>query len=357
MAFYGLRYYCNTCEKPYHDRHSHTCKEKCPCCFTSHDRSKRSQYIPCKDCNRTFWNKHCIATHRTIVGKAKKSICALIKKCPKCKIAGPVTKHICGKICAVCHDRYIDKSKHQCYISKKKIKEDPYKQFIFYDIEAMLAPQEDSKYNSEHVANLLVCQRVCQPCADSKEKLECDTCIQKVFKGTSCVSEFVSWVFLPENLNSTVIAHNQGNYDANFIMDELLIQGKSPVWSSRGTKILEISIPKTKVRFVDSMNFIPAALSKLPKMFGLKELKKGYFPYSLYTPENQYLPTLPNYPPKEMYDPESMCGGYSDETGELIGPIGEFFIWYDSVKHKYFDLHAECLAYCISDVTILREAQ
>ena len=81
VAFYGLKYYCNTCEKPYRQRFEHSCKEKCPCCFEEHDRSEKSLYLVCKDCNRTFWNDECMAIHRKIVGKSKFSICQLIHKC------------------------------------------------------------------------------------------------------------------------------------------------------------------------------------------------------------------------------------------------------------------------------------
>jgi len=33
------------------------------------------------------------------------------------------------------------------------------------------------------------------------------------------------------------------------------------------------------VRIIDTLNFIPMALSSFPKTFGFTELKKGYFPH------------------------------------------------------------------------------
>lgn len=200
-----------------------------------------------------------------------------------------------------------------------------------------------------------MCQRVCQPCADNSNP-ECNFCTQKVFRGESCISDFLAWIFTPENLNSTVVAHNSSSYDGLFILRELIAQGKSPEFTNSGCQIIEISISKTKVRFVDSLRFLTSPLSKLPKMFGLTELKKGYFPYRLNTPENQYLPTLPSYPPKDLFCPEEMKGHFSEKTGELSGPINDFNKWYDAHKHEPFNLQQELLDYCISDVTILKEA-
>jgi hypothetical protein len=45
---------------------------------------------------------------------------------------------------------------------------------------------------------------------------------------------------------------------------------------------------------IDSINFLPSALSELPKMFGLEELKKGYFPHLFNRKENQSVVLLLN---------------------------------------------------------------
>ena len=41
------------------------------------------------------------------------------------------------------------------------------------------------------------------------------------------------------------------------------------------------------IKVIDSLNFLPMKLSKLPDIFGLKDLKKGWFPHSFNTRENQ----------------------------------------------------------------------
>ena len=50
---------------------------------------------------------------------------------------------------------------------------------------------------------------------------------------------------------------------------------------------MHIEVPGCRVRMIDSINFLPSALSELPKMFGLEELKKGYFPHLFNRKENQ----------------------------------------------------------------------
>ena len=40
------------------------------------------------------------------------------------------------------------------------------------------------------------------------------------------------------------------------------------------------------VKFIDSYNYLPFALAKMPSAFGMKELKKGYFPHFFNTEAN-----------------------------------------------------------------------
>ena len=46
-----------------------------------------------------------------------------------------------------------------------------------------------------------------------------------------------------------------------------------------GNKIMYMKIGS--IRFIDSMNHVAQSLSMFPSIFGLKEMKKGYFPYLL----------------------------------------------------------------------------
>ena len=112
------------------------------------------------------------------------------------------------------------------------------------------------------------------------------------------------------------------------------------------SKIMYMKVGKgLNIRLLDSLNFLPMPLAKLPKSFGLEEKKKGFFPYLYNTPEHEYevLPTLPDL---KYYDPDGM----SKERRE------EFMIWYEKNKNKLFHFQNEMKEYCISDVNILLNA-
>ncbi len=104
-----------------------------------------------------------------------------------------------------------------------------------------------------------------------------------------------------------------------------------------------LTVPFCKIKMIDSINFLPQALAKLPEMFGFDELKKGYFPHLFNRKENQSVvrETLPDM---SYYNPDSMK---SDARKTFLD-------WYDTHKYEHFDFHAELLGYCRSDVDILR---
>ena len=47
--------------------------------------------------------------------------------------------------------------------------------------------------------------------------------------------------------------------------------------TENGGKIMELRFPEHKLKFLDSLNFIPMPLKKFPKSFGVKELKRDTF--------------------------------------------------------------------------------
>jgi hypothetical protein len=52
-----------------------------------------------------------------------------------------------------------------------------------------------------------------------------------------------------------------------------------PKYHPKCCKKMFVEVPACSIRMIDSINFLPVALSELPKMFGLKELVKGYVPH------------------------------------------------------------------------------
>lgn len=115
-------------------------------------------------------------------------------------------------------------------------------------------------------------------------------------------------------------------------MSWLLRQGTAPEVIPDGAKVM--SITTQGIRVIDSFNFLPMALSKIPACFGLDELKKGYFPHLFNTRENQeYVGVLPE---PHYYSPETMQP--SARTA--------FLAWHKENEGHTFNFQQEMLLYC-----------
>ncbi|XP_049823876.1 uncharacterized protein LOC126265674 [Aethina tumida] len=139
----------------------------------------------------------------------------------------------------------------------------------------------------------------------------------------------------------TVIAHNGQAFDHQFILNYILTKTDiKPNLIMRGTKII-----LAEVGFLDSLNYFPMALAKLPKAFGLAgNFKKGYFPHLFNTLENQqYVGPLPS---AEFYGPNQM----KPEDRHT------FLNWHQEHQNDVFNFQEEIVAYCKSDVEILMTA-
>ena len=170
--------------------------------------------------------------------------------------------------------------------------------------------------SGDHVPNLVVVQSICENCSNvtrvkpnSKCKIcsnqckkcnkwnkECtafkyDPCTgcgkrEVIFHGQNTVKEFCAWLFSKQHANVTVIAHNARAYDAYFIYSYLLTQSITPEIIFRGSKIMYCKVGRgLNIKILDSLSFLNMPLDKLPKSYGLKEMKKGYFPHLYNTQE------------------------------------------------------------------------
>ena len=211
---------------------------------------------------------------------------------------------------------------------KGKMKKEQQIVFVNFDFEA----QQDT---GNHIAHLV--------CAETDQND-----VQFTFKGKDCIQEFLERVLSIANQEEVekviVVAHNFKGYDGYFILEELYNQHVTNLSQIvNGAKILSIDIPN--VKFIDSMNFFPMALSNFPKTFGINELKKGFFPHFFNTQENQnYVGYMPDM---IFYDPD----GVSPSRKE------EFLKSYDKkVSNRYiFNFKEELLTYCQSDVRLLKQ--
>jgi hypothetical protein len=253
--------------------------------------------------------------------------------------------------CIVKSARKIVPTPNHCYVQVKptpKKNKEKLNRYIYYDFEC-------SQENEIHIPNLCVAERVCQHCDSLDIDTPCDHCqaTQRrfVFEGPHTLKDFMEWLLETEandrgaltfkNQDAIVIAHNLKGYDGQFILNYLVHTACiKPKVILNGSKILCMEV--CGLRFIDSYNFLPCALAKMPVAFGLTELKKGYFPHFFNTEQNQNY-VVP-YPAAEYYNPEDMS----------ISNRKAFYTWYKQQKNKTFNFQKEFLDYCISDVDILR---
>ena len=361
-------YYCHTCKKTYEHRDKHRCPAKCIACFKYFPDGKKCSQpeIICNECNRSFFGLECFEEHKRDRSKNKDEIeyeeierdgklitvtktchskrdivCENVAKCLKCErtIAMKLKDHVCGhSVCSNCKD-YCDLTTHECFMKKKQCKggkctgctkeEKCYscstysEKYMFYDFECI---QE----TGIHEVNLAIVQD---------------------FEGSEwlfhTIDEFCKFVFEKKNrMGYTFIAHNSKGYDAQFILKWCVENSVKPDVIYSGTKIMSLEVKSFGVKFIDSLNFVQMGLALFPKTFGLKELKKGYFPHYFNKKCNQnYVGPIPS---KKHYGFDQMK---EDERKA-------FHEWYNTrVKENYvFDFQKELIEYCRSDVDILRRS-
>ena len=364
-GFLGKNQFWVECETSFNDDDygHHPCKgKKCPACLQTGCQDYRpgeSFDHPCRCCHRFFFGEQCLANHRTYSStngpkadpaKKIKSVCGYTKKCPRCnRLLRPreiETQYVCGTAeCPSCKEHH-NLYTHQCFIQnptkleqKRKLLKSRKRKadgsestrtkdtlFVYWDSETM----QDT---GVHVPNLV--------CAATSN---CDDLFH--FEGVTCIRDFLDWLRnLALDHKLTVLAHNSHGFDSYLVLDELYKQYVFPEQIVNGAKIMSLSISGGDIVFKDSLCFFQMPLSTFPKAFGLVEQKKGFFPHFFNTPAHQtYVGPLPD---KAHYDSEGM----STQRAQ------EFHQWYDAHDPEYvFDFQKELVAYCESDVLLLKGA-
>ncbi|XP_052806406.1 uncharacterized protein LOC128235642 [Mya arenaria] len=375
-AFLSRNYFCTKCNKGYDHREDHKCNNVCYACRKVHNEPADMDWLHCDSCNRFFRGQACFDLHEKLTMKGN-STCKSIYRCGECgkTVNRRIDKaHKCGQTyCHTCKDFFPDL--HQCYMMPEENDSEPMsideelidevenaKTFIFFDFECTqddlvqcdmgytpdvfgkcLHCVKSSCGSYEHKPNLCVAQKVCTLCMNTEES--CESCGQRerVFRGEQTVFDFCQWLFSEENYNTTVLCHNFQGYDSYPIVQYLYKCGILPTIVPNGAKIMSLTVDSCKLKMIDSINFLPMALAKLPSMFGIEELKKGYFPHLFNRKEYQNV-VMNHLPDIQYYNPDGMKPG-DRET---------FLTWYNEHKNDTFDLQHDLLTYCRSDVDILR---
>ena len=151
-------------------------------------------------------------------------------------------------------------------------------------------------------------------------------------------------MFSEEHKGYTAIAHNAKTFDSQFILKYCVQNTLKPYTIRTGTKLMLLEIEALNFKVIDSLNFIQAPLKDFPKMFGINELKKGWFPH--YFNKNCNQDYVGVYPAKKLYGFDQMK---AKEREELMKQ-------HDSKLEnaEVFDFKKGMQAYCESDVDILR---
>ncbi|CAC5393602.1 unnamed protein product [Mytilus coruscus] len=234
-------------------------------------------------------------------------------------------EHICEEInCKTCKDYY--EPGHLCFMMPiqddkklssvadddtkfKRNKQDKNgnKVYIFFDFECTQDDLVQCEQGYERSDDSLQFHRVCSGCLEQtiNSSSTCDTCGKNeiIFSGPNTNEEFCQWLFSGENNGTTVLCHNFKGYDSFPILSYVYRNGILPKIIPSGAKNMSVEVPACNNRMIDSINFLPTALSKLPKMFGLGELQKGYFPHLFNRQENQAA-VLENLPDIKYYNPD-----------------------------------------------------
>ena len=324
-GFLNRSYFCHRCHKAYSNTADHLCKDQCNLC-----RGFGCEYeghgIVCNECDRVFKNQTCYDRHeQQPINGGGRTVCEVVRKCPKCGEAMDVRRfgkgHICGNHCTTCKTEL--KPDHQCYMQQQEHKEESsYNHLLFFDFEC-------TQEHGIHEPNL---------CVVYDEEKEAG-----VFQGKDTVKDFCNWLLTPQHKDCIVMAHNFQGYDSYPIIKFLNANAIKYNVTYNGAKCVTLTIDMFNIKFIDSLNFIPMGLAKFPKTFAQPELCKGYFPHFFNKDENQdYVGPIP-------------C---QDDYGVNFMKPAEreaFMSWHqEQVDNNYvFDFRHEILKYCRSDVDIM----
>ncbi len=385
-GFFSKNFFCRHCDVAYHNIYDHRCPDvvnQCFSCFRRECEPVLSFHERCRWCCAQFASVKCRDRHT--YASCKTRWC-----CPRCKRKfarkttvdeADVTRrrrpmsndemeksHDCTHFyCSECKRERPDD--HLCFIAKKKL-EPKLCKFLFFDMET-------DQSSGEHVVNFVhVKYFLRDPQEEKKEEAakkalkkaaaECEVgdieawddthlidheqwkgqWLEATFPGESSLTDFFQFLSNPRFKDYTALAHNMSGFDGLFLLREIISHGVMPEVIVKGQRILMMKIPSTNLRIIDSFNFLPMGLAKLPDAFGLPCGSKGHFPHFFNTPENaSYVGPLPE---PRFYGVDLMS----------VGDKEKFDAWYGEqvAAGAVFDFQAEMAMYCKQDVEILAQS-
>ena len=405
-GFFSKSYYCKECDVPYWHVYTHRCKNTQEWwCFACHNPGckKSEKPIKCSKCRAQFQSNHCQMEHEKVRCDKRWECATCHKKFFRKKVYDMTFKqdrletdqeielaHDCDKFfCRECKKEV--EVGHKCFIKQKKYK-DKIQRLLFFDLETdqstkthevnyihviyyqQTAEEQEHEADMNEKKGLRVClerqfksmddtkEEFAEDISDMEEQLELieqelaeydvylandemwqGKWVDKMYVGHECLTEFCNDV-QKKFEGYTCLAHNLKGFDGVFILRTYLENGIIPGIICKGQKVLEIRIEHADVRFIDSFNFLPMGLAKLPDAFGLDCGSKGYFPHFFNRPENQEY--IDRYPDPKYYGVSQMSSSQRQN----------FYLWYKEQEGKMFNFRKEMALYCAQDVKILKES-
>ena len=122
-GFFGTHYWCELCNKCYHDKLNHKCIPNCIACKLQTQKTvnfiteKQRTVMPVTE---TFMVKTCFRNHKTIGDKKKNSVCQALHCCKDCGVEfNPKSQHKCGySKCVTCKKGL--PNDHECFMQPHK---------------------------------------------------------------------------------------------------------------------------------------------------------------------------------------------------------------------------------------------
>ncbi|KAJ8683048.1 hypothetical protein QAD02_018840 [Eretmocerus hayati] len=258
--------------------------------------------------------------------------------CKRCNLGfcEPFRHRNCPEFCDSCYARPECKSDGNA-ISCRDCRREFANQQCF---ERHRSGQVGESYEYIHKVDLCVAQSCCDACLHIDDmSYICNFCgpRQRTMSSENPVAELLDFVLGKQTdfEQITAICHTSRSYDGQFILRELydhhIVKGsdKTPEVIANGRKI--VCLTYGKVRFIDSLSYLPMKLADLSAAFDLP-VQKGYFPHKFNTLEN--MNHNGKWPKAEDYCPESMS---PDENAK-------FFAWYETVKSEAITIAGACAA-------------
>ena len=170
--------------------------------------------------------------------------------------------------------------------------------------------------------------------------------------GTNCVQAFIKTILNWSKerkkeagaQDMTIFFHNLKGFDGIFMMDALYkLNLKVTDIMGTGTKMLHFK--HKNLVFKDSLSFLNMPQTNFTNTFGLRELKKGWFPHKFSKLENfHYEGTIPDL---HYYEPQ--------DTSKDKKKACEDWHAKQVLNGEVWNFKKELLSYCESDVKLLKE--